>query len=167
MNTTDYISLGLGIISVVLGIYSVWQSKRYKDLGDEIEKYKDSTNKIIREKIDILVMTTREMFEKSYRSNKLILYKDELYVYKNNNYKACNASDIIHKLNMELPKVLKPTYIESVIAFVNSDEEINKKMHVATLRHQYNMDDLNKIEELNETFFKDGISFEIKFSNEL
>lgn len=153
MNTTDYISLGLGIISVVLGIYSVWQSKRYKDLGDEIEKYKDSTNKIIREKIDFLAMTTREMFEKSYRSNELIFYKDELYVYKNNNYKACNASDIIDKLNVELPKVLKPTYIESVMAFVNSDEEINKKMHVVTLRHQYNMDDLNKIEELNETFF--------------
>lgn len=142
MNTTDWISLGLGIISVVLGIYSVWQSKRYKDLGDKIEKYKDSTNKIVRERIDFLAMTTREMFEKSYRSNKLNLHKDELYVYKNNNYNACNASDIIDKLNVELPKVLKSTYIESVMAFVNSDEEINKKIHVATLRYQYNTDDL-------------------------
>lgn len=164
MTTTDYISIGLGIISVVLGIYSVWQSKRYKVIGDKIEEYKDLTNKIIREKIDFLAITTREMFEKSYKSNELNLHKDELYIYKNNNYKACNASDIIDKLNVELPKVCKLTYIESVMAFVNLDEEINKKVHIATLRHQYGMDDLHKIKELNETFLNDGISFEIKIS---
>lgn len=165
MSNTDVISIGLGVVSVFLGGYAVWQSWKYKKLGDKI----DSDQKQIMEAIHnnalysaVEIRHINEMI--SADSNVLNLHKDTLFIYKTNKYKACNSSEVIDKLNKELPKVLKQTYIDSIMASLNLADEDIGRVGMVTLRYQYEIEDLNKIKELNDIFSEDGILFEINIS---
>lgn len=87
-----------------------------------------------------------------------------MYVFKTSKYEPCNSSEIIEKLNKELPQILKQTYIDSIMASLNLEDENTARIGVVTLRHQYEIEDLYKIKELNNIFSEDGISFEIRIS---
>lgn len=158
---TEKISFLLGILSLLLAIYSVWQSYRYKNIADKLDKDKEKILQAIHENTVYSAMVTRNLYQKN-SSNKINLDKDGIYVYKNSKYKSCNVSEIIDKFNKELPKVLKQTYIDSIMSSLNLDDESTDLIGIATLRYQYENEDLKKIKELNEIFYEDGITFEIK-----
>lgn len=163
MSITDIISIGLGGISVFLGGYAVWQSWKYKMLGDKIERDQKHILQAIRDNSVYSAVEIRHKNEmNATNSNSLNLHKDKLYVYKTSKYKSCNLSEVIDKLNRELPRILKQTYIDSIVASLNLEDEDIEIISIATLRHQYEKEDLYKIDELNHIFSEDGIWFEIK-----
>lgn len=161
MDITDFISIGLGIISVFLGGYAIYQSSRYKKLGDKLDRDRDQIIKAIHDNSICSSVEIRHIRETtSAPLNMLNLHKDKLYVYKTSKYKSCNASEVIDKLNKELHNILKQTYIDSIMASLNLEDEDTEKVGVVTLRHQYEKEDLDKIKELNDIFDEDGILFE-------
>lgn len=165
MDVTDVISIGLGVISVFLGGYAVWQSWKYKKLGDKIENDKEQIMRAIHNNALYSAVKIRHINEMmAVDPNIVNLHKDKLCIYKTNKYKVCNLSEVIDKLNRELPKVLKQTNIDSIMASLNLADEDTGIVGIVTLRKQYEIDDLNKIKELNDIFCKDGISFEINIS---
>lgn len=165
MDITDIISISLGFVSVFLGGYAIWQSRKYKELGDKIDEDQKQIIQAIHDSSIYSAIEIRHIDETITRpTNTINLHKDKLYVYKTSKYKSCNCSDIIDKLNKELPKVLKQTYIDSIMASLNLKDEDTEKIGIITLRHQFEKEDLHKITELNDIFYEDGISFEISIS---
>lgn len=165
MSMTDGISLFLGAISLFLGGCSIFQSQRYKKLGDKYNKYIETLMQNYNDIYVYSAIITRDIHEKiSENSNLLNLHKDQLYVFKNPNYRINNASKIIDKLNTKLPDFLKQTYIDSILEKINLDDESDTEIGVVTLRHQCNKDDLESIKKLNDIFYDDGISFVIRIS---
>ncbi len=165
MDITDIISIGLGFVSVFLGGYAVWQSWKYKKLGDKIGGDQKQIMQAIHDNSIYSAVEIRHINETIATHATIInLHKDKLYVYKTSKYKSCNASAIIDKLNKELPKILKQTYIDSIMASLNLEDKDTEKIGIVTLRHQYDKEDLHKIRELNDIFYEDGISFEIRIS---
>lgn len=101
------------------------------------------------------------MHESKATPNMVNIHKDKLYVFKTSKYKSCNSCEVIDKLNKELPRFLKQTYIDSIMANLNLEDEDMEMIGVVTLRHQYEKEDLDKIKELNNIFDEDGILFEL------
>ena len=134
----DCISIILGVISVILAVYSIWLACRYNKLGQKLE---DDKKMIIQSIQDNMVYTTvliRDINEKmSHQPNKIRLHKDELRIWRNSKYNPCKASSVIDKLNKELPSILKPTYIDRVIGNLNLIDDSTTQIAVVTLRHQY------------------------------
>lgn len=65
---------------------------------------------------------------------------------------------------MSCPGVLKQTNIDRIVASLNTIDDLDKAIAIVTLRHQYGIIDLKKIESLNKVFEEDGISFELLIS---
>lgn len=165
MDKTDIISICLGITSVLLAFYSVWQSWRYKNIGDKINNENEQIINAIRDYSVYSAITIRHINEElSLPSNTVILHKDELYVFKNSKYKESNINEVVNKLKKELPRILKQTYIDSIIAKLKSSDGATSKVGVVTLRKQYEQKDLEIIKELNDIFYEDGLSFKIIIS---
>lgn len=161
----DTVSILLAVISIMLAICSILQAMGYKKLGDKLEEDKKQIIKAIHDNSVYSAITIRHLDEDLYSSpNTVNLHKDELYVYKNRNYKPYNVAEVIEKLNRELPIILKQTYIDSILEALNLDDGSSTEVDIVTLKYQYDKDDLNKIKKLNEIFYEDGISFEIKIS---
>ena len=161
MGISEIISIVTGIVSVLLGVYAVYQSKRYKKIGDRLDRDRDQIIKAIYDNSIYSSVEIRHLSETtSAPLNMLNLHKDKLYVYRTSKYKSCNASEVIDKLNKELPNILKQTYIDSIMASLNLENEDTEKVGVVTLRHQYEKEDLDKIIKLNDIFGEDGILFE-------
>ncbi len=165
MGITDFISIILGGISVLLGGFALYQSWKYKKLGDKFSNDQKQIIQAIHDKSINSAIELRHIHEQmTANPNKLNLHKDKLYVYKTSKYKVHNSSEIINKLNKELPKVLKQTYIDSLIANINLDDGSTENFGMVTLRHQYEIEDILKIKELNDIFSEDGLFFEISIS---
>lgn len=158
---TDIVSIILGIISVLLGILALWQARRYKILADSVTSDQDVILREVREMSTFLAVVLRNIDHEINNSDKVVLHKDELYVWKNRNYKPCNISEIIDKIVAEFPDIMKETYIEKIATYLNRDDLFGK-MVVVTLRHQYEKQDLAKIRTLNEKFEEYGISLGLK-----
>ena len=162
MSMTDIISMCLGAISVLLAIYSVWQSWRYKNIGDKINNENEQIINAIRDYSVYSAITIRHINEElTLPVHTVNIHKDELYVFKNSKYKENNINEVIDKLKKELPRVLKQTYIDSIIAKLKSSDGTTSKVVVVTLRKQYEQKDLEIIKELNDIFYEDGLSFKI------
>lgn len=156
MDITDIISIVLGSISILLA----W---RYKKFGDEFEKDQDQIIRAIHDNSVYSAVEIRHMKEMiAAGTNLLNLHKDKLYVYKTSKYRACNLSEIIDKLNKELPKILKQKCIYSIMGTLNLQNEDIEIIGIVTLKYQFEKEDLNKINDLNDIFSEDGIRFEIK-----
>lgn len=145
MSVSENVSIVLGIISIVLGGYAVWQSWKYKMLGDKIDRDQKHILQAIYDKSVYSAIEIRHLHETvANTSNKVNLHKDKLYVYKTSKYKSCNSSEVIDKLNRELPKILKQTYIDSIMASLNLEDEDIEIISIVTLRHQYEKEDIKK-----------------------
>ena len=156
MNNIEVISVVLGIISIILAL-------RYKKLGDEFNNDIEKIVQIIDNKLDPLAIRIRNIDDQISGSSHLLdLRKDVLYLYKNRNYRINNSSEVIDKLNKELPSVLKQTFIDSIMVNLCLDDDSTTEIGIVTLRHKYNEDDLEKIKKLNDIFNKYGISFKLK-----
>lgn len=161
MGISEIISIVLGIVSVLLGVYAVYQSRRYKKIEDRLDRDRDQIIEAIRDYLIYSSVEIRRIHETISDPLKMLnLHKDMLYVYKTSKYKSCNASEVIDKLNRELSNISKQTYIDSIMASLNLEDEDTEKVGVVTLRHQYEKADLDKIRELNDIFDEDGILFE-------
>lgn len=163
MSVTDIISISLGVLSVILGIISIILALKYKNLGDKLDEERGQILKAIQDKSIYSSIAMRDIHEKIISgTNILNIHKDELRVWRNSKYDPRNVSDIIDKMNKELPQFLKQTYIDSIMKELNLNDEFSEI--VVTLRHQYNIEDIEKIKELNDIFETDGISFDILIS---
>lgn len=163
INPSDVISLGLGVLSLVLGITSVIQSWKYKKIDEKIDKDREQIINDIQNKSDVVMKELSDLSYKLIHPNAVDLHKDKLRVYKTSKYNARNASDIINKLDRELPIALKQVYINSLAASLNLDNFSveDNLIDIVTLKHKYKKDDVDKIKELNESFSEDGIRFEL------
>lgn len=163
MIQTDILSLILGLVSVILGVMSLFLALKFKKLDEKLEEEKSQILKIIQDKSVFSSIIIRDINEKlTSNSNILNIHKDELRVWRNSKYNPRNVSNIISKMNKELPKVLKQTYVDSIMGELNLNDEFSTI--VVTLRHQYIIDDLEKIKKLNDIFEEDGISFDVIIS---
>lgn len=161
MDTTDKISLFLGAVSVLLAIYAVYQSWNYRKLDKKIDNDREQMLNEIREKTVAMSVLTRAINEVlNYGAGRINISKDELRVWKGSAYRACNDSIIIEKMNDELPKILKQTYIDSLIAALNTADDNRPLICTVTLRHQYDAKDIEKIRNINQIFNEYGIYFE-------
>lgn len=158
---TDIISIALGITSVFLGIFALWQARRYKKLADSVTSDQDEIFREVREMSTFLAVVLRHIDHKINNPDEVVLHKDELYVWKNRNYKPCNVSKIIEQIIVEFPDIAKDPYIKELAARLNRDDLFDK-MVVVTLKHQYEKQDLAKIRTLNEKFEEYGISLGLK-----
>lgn len=158
---TEIVSIILGIISVFLGILALWQARKYKKLADSVTSDQDVILREVREMSTFFAVMLRNIDNEINNPSKVVLHKDELYVWKNRNYKPCDVSEIIDKIVAEFPGIMKEAYIEKIAAHLNRDDLFDK-MIVVTLRHQYEKQDLAKIRILNEKFEKYGISLGLK-----
>lgn len=165
MSITDIISFSLGILSLLLGVYSVIQSKKYKYLADKLENDREQILREIRNKSDLSVVTLRSIEDKlDSIPKKIKLNKDEIKIWKNSKYKSSNLSIIINKLKNELPNVVKPRFIDLIIESLNKCNEKQTEIAIVTLRYQYDKEDLHIIKKLNDSFNEYGISFELIIS---
>jgi hypothetical protein len=165
MEQIDIISIWLGAISVGLAIYAVRQSWRYKNLDDKLDKDREQIINEIHENSIISLMIERNIDEKINSTPSILnLHKDELRVWINSKYKPNNMIEVIEKLKKELPNILKQTYIDSIIAALNTVDESAVEIAVVSLRYQYEKEDFHIIRELNDIFNKDGIYFELRIS---
>lgn len=163
MSVTDIISIGLGVLSVILGIVSIILALKYKNLGDKLDEERGQILKALQDKSIFSSIAMRDIHEKIISGASILnIHKDELRVWRNSKYDPRNISDIIDKMNKELPKFLKQTYIDSIMKELNLNDEFSEI--VVTLRHQYNIDDIEKIKKLNDIFETDGISFDVLIS---
>ena len=163
MSVTNIISISLGVLSVILGIVSIVLAMKYKNLGDKLDEERGQILKAIQDKSVFSSIAMRDIHEKIISgANILNIHKDELRVWRNSKYNPRNVSDIIDKMNKELPHFLKQRYIDSIMRELNLNDEFSEI--VVTLRHQYNIKDIEKIKELNDIFETDGISFDILIS---
>lgn len=161
----DRISIILGVISVILAVYSIWLAWRYNKFGQKIEEDKKMITRLLQDNVIYTSVLIRDINEKmGPQPGKIRLHKDELRIWRNSKYNPCKASSVIDKLNKELPSILKQTYIDQVIGNLNLIDDSTIQIAVVTLRHQYNINDINRIKELNTIFEEDGITFDILIS---
>jgi len=162
MSQTDIISISLGAISVVLGVLAIWQSRRYKNLVDKTDKDREQVLNEIREKSGITIVKLRNIDAKIPSSTRIIsLHKDELQVRKNSKYNKRNKSQIINELKDDLPQYLKKSDVNLIKKFLNN--ESSPESVKVSLRHEYDVDDLENIKILSNKYYGKGVSFEILF----
>ncbi|WP_010297264.1 hypothetical protein [Clostridium senegalense] len=146
----NLINLGncLGILSIILGIFAIYQSCRYNRAS---KKLNDDTKKVIDDftrRQDEIFSVLREVsyITHNIKDNKSMirLTKDELIVRKTSLFKEENVNIIIAKINGLFP-FIKPKCIESIKFFLNLSEDKEK---LITLRRILDKKDVDKLNEI-------------------
>lgn len=163
MKATDYISIGLGILSVILGILALFQSHKYKVLSDKVSSDQEFIFRQIQYFSYYMGIKTRNIARQtSSNPDKISLCKDELYIWKNRNFRACNTADIISRIYEEFPTIIHPLRIDHLAALLNTDNMPDDRPIVIHLSHQCSIEDLVKIRDLNNDFEEYGISIGVR-----
>jgi len=147
-------------VSIILGLYAIYQSCKYNKNSDKLNKDTIRRTREWIHKQNVSLVMLRD-FKKTANvtkdgKNYLDLSKDELKVRKLNTYKENKIDFIINKIN-EFSPIAKLVYIESVQAFLNLDEGNEK---IITLRRTVSKEDLDKILELNNALEEYGVELE-------
>lgn len=141
----------MGIGSIVLGAIAMWQAYLYmkasKKLNDDTAKLMQDRTKR-QDQIYSVLRDLKYMWEGGIR-----LSKDELLIRKTNSFKQSELNIIIDKINNLFP-VAKPTYIESVQAFLNLQDDKEK---IITLRKMLDKGELDKLHELICQLYEFGV----------
>lgn len=108
MEVTDCSSMVFGILSLCLWVFAIIQSSKYKKLSDKIEEDHKIMLNEIKDNSALIAVISRKIDKKTYMfPQRVNLHKDELYVWKNSNYKPNRIDKIINKLNNELSRCIK------------------------------------------------------------
>lgn len=159
MGASEIISIGLGVLSLVLGVISIVITFHYRNLDKKIDRVAKRLQLIEGKKINEIYVACRDIHRKVNNSSGIILSKDTLCVFITDKYKKKNKKRILEKIHNICPDILKKTYIEYLINELNSDDSIGRSIDL-TLRYEYNKNDLKQIEGINKEFESLGLHFE-------
>ncbi len=151
MSLIDYISIVLAVFSIILGLFSIVQSKKYNKASTILNQETRELEEKISSNIDSVFILSRNVFGKN--ETVIDLAKDSIMITKTSVFKQNKVTDMIEPIQESLSSILKQTYINHVIRFITSksDEEIcivSLKNRITNLEEKKELDRIRK--ELNK-----------------
>jgi hypothetical protein len=158
------VSLGLGILSVVLGLFAIKQAHFYKKEQDRQAKIQDAFLREQRINMAFSSIRTREIYEKMFKKGKIILRKDRAVIYATSAFRPDTVLKNLDEINELLREVLKNCYIEGVNSeIINRDIYQGDVIHEVNIRNECNEDYLKQILEVNKALEKYGLYLSVIF----
>lgn len=149
------ISFIASIISILVGMFAIFQAKRYNNSSNNINKdTKEMLNTQIRSLETIQKAITRNQ---SYDSNIISMDKDEFFIYKLNNFDKKNTNLILGLLKNLHIKVKTYRYVEEFL------KDNSKICYNLDFFYEAKTRDGQDIKQIENALFKYGILIKIDY----
>lgn len=180
-NIPAIISIALGLLSLLLAIFAIYQSYRYNKLAKKAaeeqkriedkaaEDQKKLAAKVAEDQEELLweirgmttnlAMVLRDVDRQIPKiSNGIRLYKDEIYIRKTRAYDPSLREKIEKELDAQAPDFIKYKFIEKIKKFLRAGAIET----VTLLKCECKKEDLPKFNLMRNSFKKYGIYIELK-----
>lgn len=162
------ISLVLAILSIALGAYAIFQSKRYNDASNKTNKETIDLADTMRKKLDniyIYVRNDAEIHGSEETSGRIVLNlsKDCIVFNKTASFKPNKTAEIISEMQELLSPILKQTYIDHVNAFIEGNTD-NEECIVCLRNEVTKISDKKQIEDIRSKINEYGLNISILFN---
>lgn len=158
MNTSDLLSLGLGILSVILGGIAICQALMYKKLQEKQEKTQEIFHKEQRLNLTYACIRNREIYNKVFHNGAVSLRKDCVSIFSTSKFNYPRVFNNLSDIEDLIMQVTKSCYCNNLIENITMvDIHKGDKICDITLRYEAEMELLKTIIRINEELDKYGL----------
>ena len=165
MSTADLISLGLGAVSIILGIFSlflggiaIYQAFLYKKIQERQDKIQEIFLKEQRLNLTYACVRIHELHRQLMPNTKINLRKDRASIYATSEFNLIKTSVDLSEIKDLLLDVMRSYYCDSVVEKLEMmDIHEGDKVCEITLRCQNKIERLRNIIAVNEQLERYGL----------
>lgn len=158
LTSAEQISLGLGILSVVLGTIAIIQAFYYKKEQDRQAKVQDVFLREQRINTAFSCIRNRDIHRLTLNRGDVILRKDRAVIFATSTFDPDIIDQNMGQIEDYLSQVLKDNYSSKVISAIRMhDIRLGDNIAEVTLRRECGLEDLNMIIEVNKKLDKYGL----------
>ena len=158
LSSSEQISIGLGVLSVLLGVLAISQAFFYKKEQERQAKVQDAFLREQRINMSYACIRNREIYRNTCTGNKVILRKDRAILYATSSFRPNYVYKNLDEIKKLLKEVLKDCYTTGIISALEK-HDINKGdvIHVVNIRSECDLNYLNRILEANDSLEEYGL----------
>lgn len=158
LTISELLSLGLGLLSVVLGTIAIVQALIYKREQERQAGVQDAFLREQRINMAFSCIRNREILRIVRNKGTITLRKDRAVIFATSTFRSNTIDQHLGDIKELLSMVLKDCYSNSVVSSIKKhDKHQGDNIAVVTLRRECDLKDLDQILEVNEKLDKYGL----------